>query len=134
MPSALFRSNDVKKWMQVLSNASKAVESSEHEDFIQLDEWVFGKGPKNLPALLQKQQHINKKQLSQLMKYKLLRGKWRPRLQSFVDNLDNNLVVETSAEAFEQWQDSENLALALKTLSKKEMKGVGPVSCLGRSV
>ena len=123
MSSTLFRSNSVDAWRAALDGYADAVSSSDNPAFIALDKWVIG----TLPTLLRKQGHITQPQLSRLMKYKLLRGKWRPRLQMFVDGLDKNMVVEVSSQAFQKLTDDGDRAGALKLLSGKEMKGVGPV-------
>ena len=124
----MFRSNDAAKWLAYYQDHYDAcVKQSEHPMFIKLDGWAFGTGPKDLPALVQKQQYMTSAQLSGLMQYKLLRGKWRPRLQMYVDGLDDDLVVECTREAFELAGEDDDFDGAFKELSKKEMKGVGPV-------
>ena len=138
MPSTLFKSSSAQAWREALDSSRECVKAATDPRFEALDTWVNGEGTKHLPALLQQQQCITAAQLSKLMQYKLLRGKWRPRLQMFVDGLNPEQVKETSAEAFEILKAEPDrpkaISTAVKLLAKKEMKGVGPVSSLLRHV
>ena len=49
------------------------------------------------------------------MEWKLHRGKWRPRLQAFVDALPADAVVESSTAAFAHLSESAESEAALKS-------------------
>jgi hypothetical protein len=55
----------------------------------------------------------------------LMKGKWRPRLQQFVDSLEEGLVRSTTQAAFKQ-AAAGKVVPALETLSG--LKGVGPAT------
>ncbi|ETV96347.1 hypothetical protein H310_10508 [Aphanomyces invadans] len=79
----------------------------------------------DLPPLVQAQGYITQPQLSKLMEWKLSKGKWRPRLQSFVDALPDKQVRELSKKAFDACK-KKSYRDATATLS--ELKGVGPAT------
>lgn len=64
--------------------------------------------------------------LTQLMDYKLARGKWRPRLQALIRENEAEGVVEASTEAYELLKDSDDVSGALARLSK--LRGIGPAT------
>jgi len=68
--------------------------------------------------------YITQPELSQIMKWKLLHGKYRPGLQSYIDSLSDSEVQTVSRIAFAL--KSKNLRESLKTLCK--LKGVGPAT------
>ncbi|MCL7042115.1 hypothetical protein MKW94_000555 [Papaver nudicaule] len=57
------------------------------------------------------------------MKWKLTRGKWRPRLLDFVSSLDESLVESVSQKAFKSLPDVSKAITELTVL-----KGVGPAT------
>eukprot|EP01083_Nonionella_stella_P172914 594783_1 len=77
-------------------------------------------------------QYITLDELSMIMKWKLFRGQFRPRLQTLIDSNKNKDVIECTANAFELIQpaiqngnitDMDTLQASIKVLSK--LKGVG---------
>ena len=49
------------------------------------------------------------------MEWKLARGKWRPKLQAFVDALPADAVIESSTAAFAHLSESAESEAALKS-------------------
>ena len=86
-----------------------------------LDAWMQGElGPTFLAT-----GYISQKQLSDVMKWKLKTGKWRPNLQKFVDALKDSEVKAASALSLKSLK-SGDLKAALKELCV--LKGVGPAT------
>ena len=78
--------------------------------------------------------HMTLDELSTVMKWKLLRGQFRPRLQKLIDGNKNKEVIECTKNAFKiihnainketnNIDDIEQLKLSIKELDK--LKGVG---------
>ncbi|CAH8310958.1 unnamed protein product [Eruca vesicaria subsp. sativa] len=67
--------------------------------------------------------YLTTSELSQLMKWKLSRGKWRPRLLDFVSSLEDSVVKSASEKAFKALP---NISNAVKELTI--LKGVGPAT------
>jgi hypothetical protein len=98
----LYTSDDEADWTLYLKSYDKAVHLVAHAkkkiDLIKLDKFlqdqlknnIFGREPK----------HLELKELSDIMKWKLMRGKFRP-LQKLVDSNDANLVQNSSEKAIE---------------------------------
>ncbi|CAA0840724.1 DNA binding [Striga hermonthica] len=81
---------------------------------------------RELPELLRQRNpnpHITAGELSRLMEWKLARGKWRPRLLSFMSALDDAVVREASTKAFASLPDVSKAVQELTVL-----KGVGPAT------
>ncbi|KAI3460123.1 hypothetical protein Pfo_016786 [Paulownia fortunei] len=81
---------------------------------------------KELPNLLHQRDpnpYITTDELSRLMQWKLARGKWRPRLLSFVSSLDDAVVRDASGKAFASLPDVSKAVSELTVL-----KGVGPAT------
>jgi hypothetical protein len=64
-----------------------------------LDAWVS----RDLGQLIRAREapFMTREELSKLMKWKLMKGKWRPRLQAFVDAADPAAVKAATGKAFE---------------------------------
>lgn len=69
---------------------------------------------------------ITQAELSRVMRWKLMRGKYRPGLQAYVDSLTDAAVRAASKAAF-QHATAARVAEALDALSKP-LKGVGPAT------
>ncbi len=97
-------------------------------DLTELDESMLqlaGKVSHRTPA------HITGAELSALMRWKLSKGKFRPRLQSFVDELPPDEVVRVSSEAYALFGKSSRLSpdAAAKAVDIiTQLKGVGPAT------
>ncbi|OQR98253.1 hypothetical protein ACHHYP_08915 [Achlya hypogyna] len=118
--SSLWQLQDEVEWATVLGTYDNVVGSLE-EPLHELELWYH----KELPALLKAQGHITQPQLARLMQWKLSKGKWRPRLQAFVDALSDDEVQSTSSKAFVAIADGQ-LKEAIAAIS--ELKGVGPAT------
>ncbi|KAK9097109.1 hypothetical protein Sjap_022606 [Stephania japonica] len=113
---------DAAIWRDALSSYQSRLESLQKPNLVELDEFYR----LQLPKLLHQRNpnpHIAKPELSQLMQWKLIRGKWRPRLMGFVSSLDESLVESASRKAFESLPDVSRAVSELTVL-----KGVGPAT------
>merc|ERR1719499_1800323 len=102
-------------------------ENGKKTNLIKDDKWLRTK----LPRIIQGRSppHITQPELSRIMRFKLARGTWRPRLQNFVDSADNEEVVGLSTTAFQDFNPDDyeaTLRSSIKTLSI--LKGVGPAT------
>jgi hypothetical protein len=75
-----------------------------------------------LPKSIDKKGYITLNELSNIMRYKLIRGKMRP-LQKLVDSNDEKVVISTSIEAIKLFKE-DNWEGGLKIL-QNNLKGVG---------
>ncbi|CAM8946310.1 unnamed protein product [Rhodiola kirilowii] len=110
------------QWKLELSSYSDRLKSLKNPDLISLDEFYRI----DLPSLIENRNpnpYITASELVELMKWKLKRGKWRPRLLEFVSALDDEVVESASRKAFEALPDVSKAVSELKVL-----KGVGPAT------
>lgn len=143
-----FKCSDVGVWKEALSSYESRIESLNKPELVSLDQFYRIK----LPCLLHDRDpnpYLTTSELSQLMKWKLSRGKWRyflslflsrflnllfffllmviflprPRLLDFVSSLDDSLVQSASEKAFKSLPD---ISKAVKELTV--LKGVGPAT------
>ncbi|KAG2272186.1 hypothetical protein Bca52824_066741, partial [Brassica carinata] len=117
-----FKCSDVGVWKKALSSYESKVESLNKPDLVSLDQYYRVE----LPSLLHGRDpnpYLTTSELSQLMKWKLSRGKWRPRLLDFVSSLDDSVVKSASEEAFKSLPDISKAVNELTVL-----KGVGPAT------
>lgn len=108
-------------WQLHLSHYAPALASrqtqSHKSDLVALDSFVWHELP---PVLsLRTPPHITAAEYAQIVRWKLKRGKWRPRLQNFADSVHNDEVVQASEVAFEalkegRFKDALNGLVALK--------------------
>ena len=109
--------NDV---LKLKANKEKS-KAKKERDLIALDKWYHDELPKNLSS--REKTYLNLEELCQLMKWKLTRGKFRPRLTDLVKANDETTVEDTSRKAFECLPD---VSSAIRELSK--LKAVGPAT------
>ncbi|KAH6785052.1 hypothetical protein C2S51_037507 [Perilla frutescens var. frutescens] len=117
-----FKSPDVGLWRETLLSYSSAIQNLGKPDLISLDDFYR----KELPNLLHQRDpdpYITTAELSRLMEWKLARGKWRPRLLSFVSSLNDAVVRDASGKAFAALPDVSKAVSELTVL-----KGVGPAT------
>ncbi|KAL8030125.1 hypothetical protein ABFS82_14G264600 [Erythranthe guttata] len=117
-----FKSSDAGVWREALSSYESTIESIGKPNLIPLDDFYRNE----LPNLLHKRNpnpYITTDELSKLMQWKLARGKWRPRLLSFVSSLDDAVVRDASGKAFASLPDVSKAVSELTVL-----KGVGPAT------
>ncbi|RQM24510.1 hypothetical protein B5M09_003249 [Aphanomyces astaci] len=100
MSSSLWKSADAAEWRAMYDTYDNVRESlevrMELDKLEALEKWFHAE----LPLLVRAQGYITQSQLSKLMQWKLSKGKWRPRLQSFVDALTDKQVQDLSTKAF----------------------------------
>lgn len=113
---------DIGAWKEALASYQTKLESLQKPQLISLDDFYRTQ----LPVAIQSRKpvpYITKSEISQLMKWKLSRGKWRPRLLDFVTSLSEEEVESASKKAFGSLPD---LAKAISELTV--LKGVGPAT------
>ncbi|ETV81749.1 hypothetical protein H257_05341 [Aphanomyces astaci] len=120
MSSSLWKSADAAEWRAMYDTYDNVRESLE-DKLEALEKWFHAE----LPLLVRAQGYITQSQLSKLMQWKLSKGKWRPRLQSFVDALTDKQVQDLSTKAFVACT-KKSYREATAVLS--ELKGVGPAT------
>ncbi|KAK6116049.1 hypothetical protein DH2020_008318 [Rehmannia glutinosa] len=117
-----FKSFDAGLCREALSSYEAVIKSVEKPNLISLDDFYR----RELPDLLHQRDpkpYITTDELSKLMQWKLARGKWRPRLLSFVSSLDDAVVRDASRKAFVSLPDVSKAVSELTVL-----KGVGPAT------
>ncbi|XP_065580233.1 uncharacterized protein LOC136040086 isoform X2 [Artemia franciscana] len=93
------------------------------EELIKLDNWYQN----DLPKLIKtrgKDMHLSHEELVQMMKWKLARGKFRPRLLQLVQMNTPRLVKLTTQQALKRIINKKELTPALQSLCT--LKGIGP--------
>lgn len=123
----LWGSEDANLWR--LARASHAREVSDaavgkKAELQELDDWMNTRLHSTVVAR-RPLPHMTKAELCQVMKWKLMKGKWRPRLQSFVEGLSEELVATTTTSAY-SFMKAGDFEAALEKLC--EMKGIGPAT------
>ncbi|XP_076959943.1 uncharacterized protein LOC143636169 [Bidens hawaiensis] len=119
------KSSDLNEWKEALSSYDtriQSVSSNNKADLVSLDHFYRT----DLPSLIHQRNpnpYITTSDLTTLMKWKLTRGKWRPRLLDFVSSLDEETVKSASQKAFEALPDVSKAVSELTVL-----KGVGPAT------
>lgn len=122
-----FTKGSAAEWEYILSIYKEALKlkaqqkNKKPEELLKLDCWY----QEELPKLIQsrKEKHVTHSELVQTMKWKLLRGKYRPRLTDLVRINTPAAVMLVSKKAFRKLP---NLASAIQTLSS--LKGIGPAT------
>ncbi|ONI33345.1 hypothetical protein PRUPE_1G418200 [Prunus persica] len=109
-------------WREALSSYSSRIQSLNKPNLVSLDDFYRNA----LPSLLHQRNpspFITTSELSDLMRWKLTRGKWRPRLLDFVSALDEAVVKSASQKAFQALPD---ISKAISELTV--LKGLGPAT------
>lgn len=117
-----FTSTDIALWREALGSYEDALKTLGKPNLVSLDEFYRN----DLPNLLRQRNpspYMTTDELTTLMKWKLARGKWRPRLLSFVSSLDDAVVRDASGKAFASLPDVSKAVSELTVL-----KGVGPAT------
>lgn len=117
-----FKSLDAGLCKEALSSYEAVIKNLGKPDLVSLDDFYR----KELPNILHERDpkpYITTDELSRLMQWKLSRGKWRPRLLSFVSSLDDAVVRDASGKAFASLPD---VAKSISELTV--LKGVGPAT------
>ncbi|GFP95608.1 hypothetical protein PHJA_001705000 [Phtheirospermum japonicum] len=117
-----FKSFDAAFCREALLSYDAVIKGLEKSNLVALDDFYRNE----LPNLLHRQDpnpYITIDELSRLMEWKLARGKWRPRLLSFVSSLNDAVVRDTSGKAFASLPDVSKAVGELTVL-----KGMGPAT------
>ncbi|XP_013786904.1 uncharacterized protein LOC106470874 [Limulus polyphemus] len=101
--------------------AAKRTSKKGPEELINLDNWYQEQLKKTIHS--RKDPHITHEELVQITKWKLIRGKFRPRLVDLVRINTETAVKQTSKKAFRKLPNVTSAITALTTL-----KGVGPAT------
>lgn len=117
-----FSTTDPTLWKNALTSYKTSIQSLNKPQLAQLDDFYRHKLPHQIHSR-NPNPHITKSELTDLMKWKLTRGKWRPRLLNFVSSLDETLVQSASQKAFQSLPDVSKAISELTVL-----KGVGPAT------
>lgn len=124
MSSLDFTCSDIWLWKKTLSNYPTQIKTltNSKPNLTTLDSFYLT----TLPPLLHSRDpnpYITVDELRQLLQWKLTRGKFRPRLLSFVSSLTDDSVRSASQKAFLSLPDHKSSIEALTVL-----KGVGPAT------
>ncbi|XP_065066009.1 uncharacterized protein LOC135691933 [Rhopilema esculentum] len=122
---SLFSCNDCDIWRSRLNQYApvmkKKAEDKKKKELSDLDSWFQTDLPDAIAARCPR--HITKDEITKLMKWKLMRGKFRPRLTELIQQNTEKDVKLVSEKAF---SNAGNVSVAIKELSK--LKGVGPAT------
>ncbi|ODN06233.1 hypothetical protein Ocin01_00486, partial [Orchesella cincta] len=99
--------------------------SKKPQDLIKLDQWYQREFPSKIKAR-GKDPYIIHDELVQCMKWKLARGKFRPRLKELVTMNSPRVVEQESKKAFRALFKKEDLAASIQYLCN--LKGIGPAT------
>lgn len=117
-----FASEEAREWREALDAYEDRLRAIADPKLVELDTFYRVE----LPAVVAERRpeaHISQPELAKIMDWKLSRGKWRARLQSFVAGLSDDEVRAASRKAFAALP---NLKEAIAQLSV--LKGVGPAT------
>lgn len=128
MAAGLFESCECSQWRACLDSYEEVVslvtsekKRSKGESLMVLDKWFQSDLPSNVAS--RSKPHLTHEELCRLMKWKLTRGKFRPRLTELVQQNSSADVETTTAAAITALPDLER---AVATASK--LKAVGPAT------
>ncbi|XP_069125089.1 uncharacterized protein [Argopecten irradians] len=108
-------------YQKVLIAKSKKMKADKEKQLIKLDKWY----QEELPNAIQerKEKYVTHEELCKLMKWKLTRGKFRPRLEQMVQSNSEEEVETASRNAFKELPNLPNAVKALTVL-----KAIGPAT------
>ena len=128
---ALFESESLMEWEKWFKLYHKAVETvakkKKQTNLIDLDSFVYNELKE--AALARTPPHMKLSELSDLMKWKLIRGKFRP-LQKLVDSNSESAVNTHTEEGLKLLKDG-NWIKAIDAFSKLKGIGVATASAIG---
>lgn len=98
MAAALWASSDAGEWQAQLDGYAGVVERKGKEGLVELDRWF----QTELPEALKGRQplQLSKAELVKLMDWKLKRGKWRPNLLKYIQELPAGSAEDATRAAF----------------------------------
>ncbi|XP_021363763.1 uncharacterized protein LOC110457002 [Mizuhopecten yessoensis] len=106
---------------KVLIVKSKKMKGDKEKQLKDLDYWY----QEELPVAIKgrKERHVTHEELCKLMKWKLMRGKFRPRLEQMVQS---NSEEDVKAASLKGFKELPNLSNAIKALTV--LKAIGPAT------
>jgi len=128
--SAQFFMNGTNKQFEfVFSKYQEALQAkadsknSKSEVLLKLDKWYQNELPKKIKSR-GKESHLTHEELVQLIKWKLARGVFRPRLKDLIQMNTPRVVMQETKKAFRAIDKRKDIEAAVSALSN--LKGVGP--------
>merc|ERR1712142_1157429 len=124
-----FMSGTTKQFDFVLSKYQDALQAkadsknSKSEVLLKLDKWYQNELPKKIKSR-GKEAHLTHEEIVQLIKWKLARGKFRPRLKDLIQMNTPRVVMQETKKAFRAIDKKKDLEAAVSAPSN--LKGVGP--------
>merc|ERR1712018_686411 len=124
-----FMSGTNKQFEFVFSKYQEALQAkadsknSKSEVLLKLDKWYQNELPKKIKSR-GKESHLTHEKIVQLIKWKLARGKFRPRLKDLIQMNTPRVVMQETKKAFRAIDKREDIEAAVSALSN--LKGVGP--------
>src|SRR5688572_30334243 len=120
----LWSNTSSESWQSIWEHYEDVIQriSLKKESLKTLDAWYLS----TLPSLLHERDpepYITHTELKKLMEWKLKKGKWRPQLMKHIENLDPEVVLETSKKSLAVWKTNLDLKKAIEELCT--LKGVG---------
>ncbi|KAL3876088.1 hypothetical protein ACJMK2_033969 [Sinanodonta woodiana] len=109
------------KYEEALNIRSQKLKTDKKKGLLDLDKWYQSELPEIIQARSEK--YITKDELCKLMKWKLTRGKFRPRLTELVQTNTDSEVEEASKKSFKKLP---NLDKAINDLTV--LKAIGPAT------
>merc|ERR1711936_615231 len=97
--------------------------NSKSEVLLKLDKWYQNELPKKIKSR-GKESHLTHEELVQLIKWKLARGVFRPRLKDLIQMNTPRVVMQETKKAFRAIDKRKDIEAAVSALSN--LKGVGP--------
>nr|XP_054762823.1 uncharacterized protein LOC129269356 [Lytechinus pictus] len=124
-----FKTASAEEWTKVLKlynhvlnlKASKIQKPGGSKNLLDLDKWFQTELSQSIQG--RKERYITHEEITKLMKWKLSRGKFRPRLTEMVQTNSPDLVEKSSRQAFKKLP---NVGAAIKELIV--LKAVGPAT------
>merc|ERR1711976_146011 len=124
-----FMSGTTKQFDFVLTKYQDALQAkadsknSKSEVLLKLDKWYQNELPKKIKSR-GKEAHLTHEEIVQLIKWKLARGKFRPRLKDLIQMNTPRVVMQETKKAFRAISKRKDIEAAVSALSN--LKGVGP--------
>jgi len=113
---------ELRTWISCYSEVLQLYSDKKKKSkLLELDSWYQNELGKNIQSREPKE--LTKNELEKLMEWKLMRGKFRPRLTEMVKTNSKELISEVSIASF---KNTKNPEAAIKELCK--LKAVGPAT------
>jgi hypothetical protein len=124
-----FENGSVNQFEFVLSKYQEALQvkadskNSKTDTLIKLDNWFQNELPKKIKSR-GKEAHLTHDELVQTIKWKLARGKFRPRLKDLIQMNTPRVVIQETKKSFRNLFKRNDLEASIHALCN--LKGVGP--------